>query len=354
MKLSELTSRIPRYMAARRGMKAPLPANMTFSVIDRCNMACRTCGIWKNRDTDEMAVEEYESVVDPLDLYWVTISGGEPFMREDFAELMDVIVNGTEPSYVTIATNGMLHSETREAMEEILQASSDTEFVLNFSVDGPSGTHEYLRRTRDAFEKVRRTIEETRGLDSDRISIGANTVVSKYNEESIPETYRDVQEKLDPDSFIAEVAEQRDKLYNDEMEFAPGDPGEALRFLLETTRREDRRGPPRVVKLMRTAFYTYLLGERKITNYTGFVSAQCNPDGEVWPTSMDSRVMGNLRQNGHDFRALWNSQRADEVRSHIRAENPQDMLANSFYNNMLCQPWELARLLHQARRIETR
>ncbi|MFB6190592.1 MAG: radical SAM protein [Candidatus Nanohaloarchaea archaeon] len=353
MELPELISRIPRYVAARKGMGSPLPANMTFSVIDRCNMACRTCGIWKNRDTDEMTVEEYESVVEPLDLYWVTVSGGEPFMREDFAELMDVIVNGTEPSFVTIATNGMLNRETREAMEEILQVTSDTEFVLNFSVDGPLGTHEYLRRTRNAFEKVSRTIEEVRGLDSDRISIGANTVVSKYNEDKIPGTYQDVQRKLDPDSFIAEVAEQRDKLYNGDMEFAPENPAEALRFLLETTRQEDRRGPPRAVKLMRTAFYTYLLREREVTNYTGFVSAQCNPDGEVWPTSMDSRVMGDLRQDGHDFRAMWNSQQAEEVRNHIRSENPQDMLANSFYNNMLCQPITFFQLLRNARRIDT-
>ncbi|MFB6143766.1 MAG: radical SAM protein [Candidatus Nanohaloarchaea archaeon] len=176
-------------MSFRKGYGRPLPANATFSVIDRCNMACRTCGIWKNRETDEMGLEEYEKIVEPLDMFWLTISGGEPFMREDLAEVLEVLVNGTDASYVTIATNGMMEQETRETMEEVLQATSGTEFVLNFSVDGSSRTHEYMRRTKNAFERVSSTVENLRKIDSERISIGANTVVSRYNEEEIPETY---------------------------------------------------------------------------------------------------------------------------------------------------------------------
>ncbi len=347
MDLPRLLSRIPRYRAFRKGRGSLLPANMTFSVIDRCNMACRTCGIWKNRDTDELEVEEYEEIVDPLELYWATISGGEPFMREDLADVLDVIVNGTGARYVTIATNGMLDTETRQVMEEVLQRTSKTEFMLNFSIDGTSETHEYMRRTMNAFEKVSSSIEAARSLESDRIHIGANTVISKYNEDEIPATYRDIMAKLEPDSYIVEVAEQRDKLYNSDMEFAPENPEPALSFLLERLDEEERSGAPALVKLMRKGFYRWLLRGDELPNHTGFISAQCNPTGEVWPTSMDQKVMGDLRESGHDFESVWYGEKAEEVRSYIRSENPQDMLANSFYNNMLCSPHRLLKLLAQ-------
>lgn len=339
MRLPKLLSRIPRYKISRRtGTSPPLPSNMTFSVIDRCNMACRTCGIWKNRDTDEMTTEEYEKVVEPLDLFWITVSGGEPFMREDIDEVLDVLVNGTGARYVTVATNGMLDRKTREVMEEVLQRTSDTEFVLNFSIDGPEGRHAHMRRTQDAFKKVADAVDEVKALDSDRISIGSNTVISDYNEDEIEETYSDVMELIDPDSYIVEVAEERDKLYNNDMDFSPENPERALKFVLERLEEKRRDGPARIVKMLRKEFYRYLMSDTEFTNYTGFISAQCNPDGEVWPTSMESRVMGDLRSVNHDFTRLWRSEKAEEVRDYIRKENPQDMLANSFYNNVLCNP----------------
>ncbi|MFB6146028.1 MAG: radical SAM/SPASM domain-containing protein [Candidatus Nanohaloarchaea archaeon] len=347
MKKSELMLKIPKYKAFRSGHGTFLPANMTFSVIDRCNMACRTCGIWKHRNTDEMTVEEYEKIVEPLNLFWATISGGEPFMREDIAEVLEVIVNRTQPSFVTIATNGMMDVETREAMTKVLANTSDTKFMLNFSIDGTSETHEYMRRTKNAFQRVSNTIEEVRSLESDRISIGANTVISKYNEDEIPETYQDIQEKLNPDSYIVEVAEQRDKLYNEDMDFAPENPDKALKFLLEKLQEEQRTGPARLVGLMRKGFYRWLMSEQELTNYTGFISAQSNPTGEVWPTSMSEQKMGNLREQDHDFKKVWRSREAENVRNYIRRENPQDMLANSFYNNMLANPQKLLRLLLQ-------
>ncbi|MFB6216745.1 MAG: hypothetical protein ABEJ72_07235, partial [Candidatus Aenigmatarchaeota archaeon] len=144
---------------------------------------------------------------------------------------------------------------------------------------------------------------------------------------------------------ITEVAEQRDKLYNDDMDFAPENPGEALEFLLDKLEDEERSGPARIVKLMRKGFYRWLLTEQEVTNYTGFISAQCNPTGEVWPTSSDRKLIGDLRQKNHDFQEVWTGSKAREVRNYIREENPQDMLANSFYNNMLCNPQQLAKLI---------
>lgn len=346
MNIKTLLTQIPRYKAFRRGYGSSLPANMTFSVIDRCNMACRTCGIWKNRNTDELTVEEYEEIVEPLNLYWITITGGEPFMREDFAEVISLLCNKTDAQIMTIATNGMLEQETRIHMEEILQQTTDTEFVLNFSIDGTSETHEYMRRTKNAFQRVSDTVDTVRSINSDRISIGANTVISKHNEDQIPETYRDVHDKLQPDSYIAEVAEQRDKLYNEEMDFAPENPDKALRFLLEKLGEERRTGkPPKIVRVMRRGFYTYLLRDEDIVNYTGFISAELNPTGELWPTPVEKKVMGNLREDDYDFEKVWKSRQAENVRNHIRRDNPQDMLANSFYNNVICNPQKLLYLL---------
>ena len=45
--------------------------------------------------------------------------------------------------------------------------------------------------------------------------------------------------------------------------------------------------------------------------------------------------MGNLRDYGYDFNALWNSNRANEVRRFVRGNHCACPLANQTYSNIL-------------------
>lgn len=53
-------------------------------------------------------------------MYWITITGGEPFMRNDFNEVIKAIYDESKPKLITIATNGMATQRIVSWTKEIL------------------------------------------------------------------------------------------------------------------------------------------------------------------------------------------------------------------------------------------
>jgi MoaA/NifB/PqqE/SkfB family radical SAM enzyme len=67
----------------------------------------------------------------------------------------------------------------------------------------------------------------------------------------------------------------------------------------------------------------------------GVASAQIAPNGDVWSCCVRAESMGNLREHGYDFGAVWRSEAAQEMRRSIKAGECFCPLANAAYTNML-------------------
>jgi Iron-sulfur cluster-binding domain len=67
----------------------------------------------------------------------------------------------------------------------------------------------------------------------------------------------------------------------------------------------------------------------------GVASAQIAPNGDVWSCCVRAESMGNLREHGYDFGAVWRSAAAQEMRRSIKAGECFCPLANAAYTNML-------------------
>jgi MoaA/NifB/PqqE/SkfB family radical SAM enzyme len=102
-------------VAVRRTVdKLPrLPLEGSIDLTYRCNNACRHCWLWtadtKKDRARELSVEEWRGVVDQARAMgcrrWA-ISGGEPMLRADFAEIFDYVTSKSA-SY-SLNTNGTL------------------------------------------------------------------------------------------------------------------------------------------------------------------------------------------------------------------------------------------------------
>ena len=82
----------------------------TFAVVSptmRCNLRCRGCYAFEYEKDGELTTEEFDSVIrqcKDLGMYFYTISGGEPFVREDLLEMCD----HHSDAFFQVYTNGTL------------------------------------------------------------------------------------------------------------------------------------------------------------------------------------------------------------------------------------------------------
>ena len=62
------------------------PFYIHFYVTRRCNLRCKMCNVWKNRDSKEMNLREIKTAaqkIKKLGASHIVITGGEPLLRKD-------------------------------------------------------------------------------------------------------------------------------------------------------------------------------------------------------------------------------------------------------------------------------
>ena len=335
-----------------------LPMSLTVSVTFKCNSQCKTCKIYQ-RQAEHMSVAEYEKIFSTLvhSPRWITISGGEPFLREDLPEICATIYSQCRPAVINIPTNGLLHWRIPSAVEKITASCPGAKIIINLSMDGVGNEHDEIRGVSGNYEKTIKTyraLKEIQRSGARNLSLGIHTVISRFNVESIPEIVPALL-SLDPDSYITEVAENRVELKTVDLDITPTaeEYERAIEFLVNRISRRRFTGVGRIIQSFRLEYYEHvkslLFGKpAKWPCYAGFASAQIMPDGEVWECCIKGNSMGNLQGVDYDFPSVWFSERADRIRQTIKRNNCRCPLANMAYTNMLLHPPTLMRVAVRA------
>lgn len=87
------------------GLRAGFPA--TFIRLEGCNLRCSYCDTkYSYNDTDykDMSIEQILHEVKQLGLRYITLTGGEPLIHEDVADLIRILT--TFDFFVNVETNG--------------------------------------------------------------------------------------------------------------------------------------------------------------------------------------------------------------------------------------------------------
>lgn len=341
--------RIVSYSLFREfGITRPLPINITVSITDVCNFMCKTCNIGRlylahpELSKNELTVDEYAKIFRNLGkVLWVTVTGGEPFFRKDLAEAVSAINREASPKFMTIATNGYTPKKIADDVTRILQDCKRTRLVVNISLDGLEPLHDEIRGMKNSFSKVVESYWALKNIGSKNLTVGINTVISRFNIHQIDQIVHFINNELKPDSYICEVAENRAKLYNEGSDITPVAYDEAVRKIMDM-KNMSKKPVPTIVKLSRRIFYKSLLSRKTHKCFTGFASASIMPKGDVWLGYVKQSNIGNLRDAGYDFRKLWFSDKANFARSDLK-KPCGCMLANSHYTNLMCDPLRLIR-----------
>jgi MoaA/NifB/PqqE/SkfB family radical SAM enzyme len=125
---------------------AAKPIFCGFNVTSRCTMRCRFCSVpdLPHRDMTMEEIKHVLRLLKQIGIPVVGVTGGEPFMRNDLAEILLAIQN--QGMMCTVVTNGELLS--RQRMKELKDVTNIVHFAL--SVDSLDlDTYEALRGKRN-------------------------------------------------------------------------------------------------------------------------------------------------------------------------------------------------------------
>jgi MoaA/NifB/PqqE/SkfB family radical SAM enzyme len=343
--------RSPLYYLSRQAGRAPLPPmNLTFSVSYRCNSTCKTCNVWRKRVQD-FSLDEYEHTFRRLghSPYWLTFSGGEPFLRLDLIDIIVAAYRHCQPGIINIPTNGILTERVVKGVERLAREAARAQIVLNLSLDGVGEKHDAIRGVPGNYNKLLATYAGLRKIAASNLTIGMHTVISQHNVADFHELHEHVRGELKPDSYITEIAEERVELDTIGLDItpAPEQYDGVVDELVTDVDEHPAEGVAGIAQAFRRHYYQIarrtLHEQRQVLPcYAGIASAHIAPNGDVWTCCIRAEPMGNLREAGYDLRRIWGSPKADNFRASIRRGECHCPLANAAYSSMLCDPPSLA------------
>jgi MoaA/NifB/PqqE/SkfB family radical SAM enzyme len=358
MGLTKVLPAIPALKASyATGRVFTLPVNITVSVSYHCNSRCKTCNVWL-LPNDDLTLDEWDRAFQSLGdaPYWFTFSGGEPTLREDLPDMVERAYRHCRPGIINIPTNGILDRVIPPRIESILQRAPKSEVIVNLSLDAVGAKHDEIRGVPHNWSRAMSTYRQLKELQRDytNLTIGIHTVLSSYSVESFPELCEVVKRDLKPDSFITEIAEERVELDTVGLGITPTAESYsvAIDALLDSLRDRKLTGVAEVAQTFRCEYYELVkrtLREQRqiIPCMAGVASAQIAPNGDVWTCCVRAESMGNLREHGYDFGAVWRTARADELRRSIKAGECYCPLANAAYTNMLVHAPTVAKVARE-------
>ncbi len=345
--MRSLLLRLAAYrLAHATGQGLQLPLNLTLSVTYSCGSRCSTCNVWRKRAV-ELSLQEYEKTLASLARVpqWVTISGGDQFLRRDLPEIVGLVRTLVEPSVINIPMNGIAVGRIFSLLPRIASVSVGANLVLNLSVDEIGPAHDRLRGASGNYAKLLEVASLIRDLQRTypHVVLGVHTVVSKHNVARIGDIARELRRAFRPDSYITEVAEQRVELDTVDAGITP-EPS-VYRSAVDALKRDVRthrswHPVTRLTESLRLEYYDLAADilekqAQVIDCYAGWASAQLSPDGHVWGCCTRAESLGNVRDYGYDFSRIWFGPAADAFRNTVRRRQCACPLANASYTNMM-------------------
>ncbi|MFH1045348.1 MAG: radical SAM protein [Candidatus Omnitrophota bacterium] len=177
----------------KRGLNIPSsPFLLNYSVTFRCILDCKYCGVARlnnNLGDEELTAQDVSAFLKDRmlkKLKVIVISGGEPFFKDDLAQILLEFKKLVSPYIFHITTNGFLTDKIVESIKFLKK--NGLNIVLKVSVDDIADKHDLLRNNKGSFDRAVDTVRRLRGLfNSKELPIGINQTIFEENYRSIPE-----------------------------------------------------------------------------------------------------------------------------------------------------------------------
>jgi MoaA/NifB/PqqE/SkfB family radical SAM enzyme len=276
------------------------------------------CDVWHHptKADEEITVQDIEKL--PSGLQFINITGGEPFIRKDMEEIIDVLRRKAER--IVISTNGFF----TESIISLCEKYPD--LGIRISTEGLQKTNDEIRKIPNGFDRTLRTLLTLRRMGIKDIGFGMT--IQEMNCKDLLPLY-ELSNALGYEFATAtlhnshyfhkldNVIQDRDLVCN-----------EISKLVTELLRSWS-------VKKWFRAYFNYGLmnyiygGKRFLPCNMGTESCFIDPFGDVLACNgMDVKVpIGNIRKKS--FEEIWNSKEADSVRDIVKKCKKQCWMVGS-------------------------
>ncbi len=325
---------------AKRNISLPgLPYKLIFAVTYHCNSRCKLCGIWKKRPENELSLEEIREIGRKNRfIKWLNITGGEPFLRRDIVEIAKAF-----PSLLllNITTNSLVPGIAGKVAE--MMDAVPGKVVVTLSLDGPPWLHDKLRGIPGNFDKVMERYLELKPLKRKGLGLYFGFTLSKLNYEHLWETIDEARQRVGANArdFHINIFHYSGHYYGNER-LSGGEDG-MIRTVKEFMECKKSWNP---VDLMD---YNYLSraeewirkGRTPMKCMAMDSSVFMDPEGNVFPCTIYSRKIGNVRESGYDIGRMLARPDSRELRKGIeKGKCPQCWTPCEAYQMIASRLWD--------------
>jgi len=199
-----------------------LPRTLCFYVTHRCDSQCVMCGLWKQdlkSTICELTLAELEKIFsDPFfsKIEHFDINGGEPSLREDLIEIVEIIIKKfPHLKHITMSSNGISTERIISVVKDISEKCRENKirFSMAVSLHGVGHVAEKVSRVNDVFDKIARTIDHLRSIqERNGHSLSLNCVLMDINLLNVHELRTWSERKGLPVSYV--LGEVRERFFN--------------------------------------------------------------------------------------------------------------------------------------------
>jgi len=301
------------------------PASPTRVVLDltrRCNLRCAMCRTWARPAAPELSAAEIGRVLGRMhELVWLDLTGGEPFVRRDIAEVFDAVVDNVPGlAILHFQTNGWLVDRVARHTQRLRdRLHAGIELIVTVSIDGPAAVHDEIRGKPGSYARAIATARRLREIEGVDVHIG--TTLTSRNHDVLDATWA---------ALCADIPDlARTHWHMNAMQtsahFYDNADTEALRVPVGAAlvRHLAARGMPATLAEAVESVYLVNLafvqrGEPSAIGCQALRSTMfLSPEGDVFPCHIYDRPLGNVRER--DVLEIWASTAVADARRDIEA-----------------------------------
>lgn len=302
------------------------PLYLIFFITSRCNLKCKHCFFWKelNREENALTLEEIEKISKQMDnLPYLRITGGEPSLRSDFADIAEIFYRNNKLLNLGLNTNGFLTDRIIIGVKQILESCPDLNVDVCVSIDDIGNRHDEHRGVQGTYDKAVMTLKELNKLTIryPRLKSVIGVDINKSNQGRIKEIYEEIV-KLNV-SYICDTiirGDARDSSVKDV------DIGKYKKFTELVRNYNKQRTHQAYIDInAKDEFIAETVVKIKTENkWPGFnCTAGINAgvlysNGDLFPCELLNKKIGNIRDYNYDFRKIWKSEENKKIRKYIK------------------------------------